>query len=1289
MRISNFDLIQLKLASPEDVLNWSRGEVKKAETINYRTHRAEPEGLMCERIFGPTRDYECYCGKYKKFKYKGVICDKCGVEVTKRSVRRERMGHIRLASPVTHVWYAHGIPNKLAIILDVPQKKLQAVIYFSRYLVVESDDDGRQIAIDQLAEKEKEAVSKVESEIQDQIKAEEDVLAQELKKLGKKKDEDELQIENLEHKSRQKIAKIKEEGVKRKNEVESEMRVIKELVSRIQVGETLTEEENVLLIENDISFFSLKMGAEAIQYLLERLDLNAVSEQLNEDIKSTNLQRRLKATARLRLINGLIVNEMKPEWLILDVIPVIPPELRPIVQISGGRFATADLNDLYRRVINRNNRLKRLMELGAPEVILRNEKRMLQESVDALFDNEHRLGTPVVNKRKVPLKSLSATLRGKQGRFRQNLLGKRVDYSGRAVIVTAGRELKINECGVPKHMALELFKPFVVNQLIERGLAANARSAKFLIEERDQSEEVWNILEEVIKGHPVLINRAPTLHKQSIQAYFPVLVEGDALRIHPLIVEGFNADFDGDQMAIHVPLTKEAIEEAIEVMMPRANMLKATSGEFLMNPGKDLVQAIYYLTTIKNNENRKAIPYFADTMLAESAYQNKKVELREPIEVLKDGELIETTVGRIIFNNLLPEGMKFVNTPVSKKVLKSISLELFTKADIDKVIETLDRINDVGFRFSTTSGFSVGLSDLTSIPDLDDRIADAMKKTEEIENYYRMGLLTPKDKSQQFAKLWQDEFTPEIEKLTKEYLPEGNSLKDVADSGSRYSYDVINQVIGIKGPVIDATQKLVELPITSNYLRGFSSFEYFVSAKGARKGLADTALRTADSGYLTRKLCEVSQDCLVRDHDCGQTEGVFIDVNDDKNRSIPFRDRLVGRVTAKAVKSGKKEVLEANHLITSEDADAVVAAGITKVEVRSPLTCETKFGVCQQCYGVDYSTNKLVDLGKAVGILAAQSIGEPATQLVLRTFYKSGAASAGEDITQGMPRLQELFEARVPKGLAVISEIPGTVEIVNDGKGSNIVRVKNVINDTIDFPYTAEDKVVLKASTKNVKPGDVLFITADGKEVTSSRKGKVTVKDDRILVETQITEEVEYKVSSEQELLVAEGDTIEPGTAITRGNVDPRLLLQAKGMTEAQKYIIDEIQKVYQSQGILLGDKHIEIIVAQMGRYVKVDEPGDSGIIPGEIKDKYVIAELNENLKEKGKKEIKTSSLLLGITLAALKTESFLAAASFQEQVRVLSDAALMGKNDYLRGLKENVIIGKMIPVGEGAVLGE
>lgn len=1288
MKTNRFDFMQLKIASPEDILEWSNGEVKKPETINYRTHRAELDGLMCEKIFGPTKDYECYCGKYKKFKYKGIICDKCGVEVTRKSVRRERMGHIRLASPVTHVWFAHGIPNKLSIILDIPQKKLQSVIYFSRYLVVESDPDGKQMALDQVDEKIKSALQEVDDKNEQKINEENDALKVKVDELKAQKgaDVDDFELDTLEYKTRQKIAKIKEEGLKEKNEVEAEMNVLKELVGRINVGETLTEEENVLLLENEISFFELKMGAEAVKYLLEKLDVNALVEQLRQDIKSTNIQKRLKAIQRLRLVNGLHQHEMKPEWLVLEVIPVMPPELRPIVQISGGRFATADLNDLYRRVINRNNRLKRLIELGAPEVILRNEKRMLQESVDALIDNEHRIGNPVVNKRKVPLKSLSASLRGKQGRFRQNLLGKRVDYSGRAVIVTAGRDLKLNQCGIPKQMALELFKPFVVNQLIERGIAANARSAKYMIEERDKSDEVWNILDEVIQGHPVLLNRAPTLHKQGIQAYFPVLVEGDAIRIHPLIVEGFNADFDGDQMAIHVPLTREAIDEAIALMMPEGNMLKASSGEFIMNPGKDLVQGMYYITKfLRGSEEDPNMPIFTDTMQAEKAYQTGKIHIRQAIKVVINDEAIVTSVGRIVFNQLLPEGYPFFNDIVNAKKLKAISLDVFRRYPVQVVTETLNRINDTGFKFSTASGFSIGINDLVLSDSVDKRIDEAMKQTEEIEKYFQLGLLSDKEKSQQFEKLWVDQVTPEIEKIAMNSLDEENSLREVADSGSRFKSDVINQIIGVKGVVMDATQRIIELPIISNYMKGLTSFEYFIAARGARKGLADTALRTADSGYLTRKLCEVSQDSLIRDEDCGQTAGVFIDRKDDSMRSIPYEERLVGRAAAKDVVAKKGEVIvPAGEIITQDMVKQIVAAGIDRVEVRTPLTCQTRFGVCQKCYGIDYSTNQLVKVGRAVGILAAQSIGEPATQLTLRTFYRGGAA--GADITTGMPRLQELFEARIPKGQAIISEIGGNVEIIEDDN-QNIIRVHNRIVDTIDYPYTLGDKLAVKKTQKNVKGGDLLFTTEGGEEVRSTRKGTLKITESTITVETEITEEVEYKVMKDQELLVADGDKIEAGAKITGGNVDPRELLQTKGLTEAQKYIIDEIHRVFQVQGILLGDKHIEIIVAQMGRYIRVTDPGDSAIITGETRDKYVVADINKELKEQGKKPAKYSEQLLGITAAALRTESFLAAASFQEQVRVLSDAAILGKKDYLRGLKENVIIGRMIPVGENAKL--
>lgn len=1288
-RIKDFHSLQLKVASPDDILSWSHGEVKKAETINYRTHRAEPDGLMCERIFGPTKDYECYCGKYKKYKHKGIICDKCGVEVTRKAVRRERMGHIKLASPVAHIWYSNGIGSKISILLDIPSKKLQSVIYFSRYLVVEFDEDQKSEAINIVKEKMSEAVEESKSGIEKKIENEEMELDKQVKDLksGADSEDQELEIENLSHKTRLKIAKLKEEILKEKNRIESEFNYVINLIQRVNVGETLSEEERYLLLEKDVpTFFTLMMGAEAIKYLLENVDLEKTLEKLREDSKSPNLQKRLKSIQRLRIINSFHQNEMNPEWLILEVLPVIPPDLRPIVQISGGRFATADLNDLYRRVINRNNRLKRLIELGAPDVILRNEKRMLQESVDALIDNEHKGNAAVVNKRKVPLKSLSASLRGKQGRFRQNLLGKRVDYSGRAVIVTAGRDLKLNQCGVPKEMALELFKPFVIHQLIDRGYAVNARSAKLMIEGREKVDEVWNVLEEVIEGHPVLLNRAPTLHKHGIQAFFPILVDGSALRIHPLVCDGYNADFDGDQMAIHVPLTIEAVQEAIDVMMPDKILLNNSSGEFIMAPFRDHIQACYYLTTIREDIRKEKLPVFESFSMAEKAFQNGLIHIKEPIELAKDGEKVETTVGRIIFNQLLPEGYEYYNDVINKKKLKSITLDIFAKYPRESVVDTLNKINDIGFKYSTYSGFSTGLDDLVSIKDLDKKIADALTKTKEINDYYQMGFLTERDKSSQFIKLWMDEFVPEIEQLTKEFLPDDNSLKAVAESGARYGYDVINQVVGIKGVVQDASLRTIELPITSNYTSGFTAFEYFVAAKGGRKGVIDTALRTADSGYLTRKLCEVSQDCLVREHDCGQSsKGLTVTRADDDIRTKPFADRLVGRTPLKDIKDKKGNVIvQAGEYITKEISAKIEEAKLDNIEIRTPLTCKSKFGVCQKCYGYDYGTGEPVNIGKAVGIIAAQSIGEPATQLVLRTFHAGGVA--GDDITSGMPRVQELFEARIPKGKAIISEIPGVVSIIENQK-ENVVRVVNKTTELFDYPYSKEDKVVVKTKQKKVKAGDLLIVTKNDLEVRSKVSGNLTIKENVILIESSGTEEVEYKVPKDQELMIAEGDEIESGTQITRGNIDPRQLLQAKGLLNVQKYIIDEIQKVYQVQGIGIGDKHLEIITSQMGRYVKVINSGDSGIVIGETKDKYIIDAINEKLKNEGKKEIKYAQTLLGITLATLKTESFLSAASFQEQVRVLSDAAIMGKKDYLRGLKENIIIGRMIPTGDKAMI--
>lgn len=1284
-----FNHIQIKIASSEDILNWSSGEVKKAETINYRTHRAEPDGLMCEKIFGPTKDWECFCGKYKKYKHRGIICDKCGVEVTTKSVRRERMGHIRLACPVAHIWYSNGIGSKISTILDIPFKKMQSVIYFSRYLVVSVDKETIKASLKKVENNIKSKLDAVDNDTNLKILEVENQLNEDKAKLLSSQSETEvsLEINNLEHKSRIKIARLKESALKEKNVIEAENEFLINLLKRIQIGETLTEEEKYLLVENEVDeSVELKMGAEAIQHLLANLDLIELEKELKEGATSTNLQKRLKSLQRLRLISSFIKNKMQPDWMVLEVLPVIAPELRPIVQISGGRFATADLNDLYRRVINRNNRLKRLMELGAPEVIMRNEKRMLQEAVDALLDNDSRGNAAVKNKRNIPLKSLSSALRGKHGRFRQNLLGKRVDYSGRAVIVSSGKDLKLDQCGIPKDMALELFKPFVIQKLIEHGIAVNARSAKLLIEGRDKVPDVWNILEEVITDHPVLLNRAPTLHKHGIQAFYPVLIDGEAISLHPLVCGGFNADFDGDTMAIHVPLTEEAIKEAKNKMTPDKILLNNASGEFMMTPSQDIILGLYYITTF-NSEDITQNVLFTSFDEVIKAYDNEKIDLKDKVRVYINGEIIETSAGRIIFNKLLPDTYKFVNKPIDKKALKFLTLDIFNNYERSEIVDTLNKMNKVGFQVATESGYSLGIDDLVSIPDLDKIIAEGVEKTSEVNNYYKMGFLTEAEKTNQIQSIWTKEYVPRIENLTKDFLPEGNNMKLVADSGARYKYDTINQIVGIKGLVFDSTLKVIELPLTSNYTKGFTAFEYFVSARGGRKGLVDTALRTADSGYLTRKLCEVSQDFLVREEDCGSKSGLLVSRADDSIRSFSFSERLFGRVPVKDIKNKNGEILvKAGEYIEKKIADIIAESEIDDVEIRTPLSCKTKFGVCKKCYGYDHGTNKEIEIGKAVGIIAAQSIGEPVSQLVLRTFHKGGTASA--DITVGMPRVQELFEARIPKGQAVISDISGSVNVTQTDK-ENIVEISSVQTEVIEYPYTDKDKVIVKQKQTKVKAGDLLLITSKGLEVRANESGTLTIKPDMILIETSVIDKVEYKIALDQELQVTQGDEIEAGTKITDGNIDPKQLLYAKGLINAQKYIIDEIQRTYELQGIGIGDKHLEVITAQMGRYLKVVNSGDSELIVGEYKDKYIAEEINRRLKAEGKKPAKFVNTLLGITAATLKTESFLSAASFQEQVRVLGEAAILGKKDYLRGLKENIIIGRKIPTGKDAILGE
>jgi len=1150
MDLFNFDAIKISLASPEKIREWSRGEVKKPETINYRTLKPEKDGLFCEKIFGPTKDWECHCGKYKKVKYKGVVCDKCGVEVTKAKVRRERMGHIELAAPVSHIWYFKGVPSRMGLILDMTPRNLEKVLYFAAYVVIDPGD-----------------------------------------------------VTNLEKK------------------------------------QILSEKEYRELKEKYGDRFKAGMGAEAIKELLKEIDLEKLAQELRQELETATGQKKLKIIKRLEVVEAFRKSGNRPEWMILDVIPVIPPELRPMVQLDGGRFATSDLNDLYRRVINRNNRLKKLMDLGAPDIIIRNEKRMLQEAVDALIDNGRR-GRPVTGPGNRPLKSLSDMLKGKQGRFRQNLLGKRVDYSGRSVIVV-GPELKIYQCGLPKEMALELFKPFVMKKLVEKGICNNIKNAKKAVER--QRSEVWDILEEVIKDHPVLLNRAPTLHRLGIQAFEPVLVEGRAIRLHPLVCTAYNADFDGDQMAVHVPLSAEAQAEARFLMLSANNLLKPADGKPIVVPTQDMVLGIYYLTLEKKGDKGEGM-IFSSEEEALLAYEHKVVGLHARIKVKRtaevDGEvisgLVETTVGKIILNQVIPQDLGFVDRSKRENLLKYEIDTLVDKKMLGKIIdrcikvygntrtaEILDEIKELGFKFSTRGAITISVSDMV-IPEVKQKlIAEAEQKVENIEKLYRHGLISDQERYEQVISIWNET----KDKLTEELiqnLDEFNPIFMMANSGARGSKNQISQLAGMRGLMANPSGKTIEMPIKSNFREGLNVIEFFISTHGARKGLADTALRTADSGYLTRRLVDVAQDIIVREEDCGTEKGIEVsEIRDGTEVIETLEERIIGRYAAKDIINEKtgEVIVKRNELITEEIAKKIVDAGEKSVYVRSVLECKTRYGVCTKCYGLDLGTGQPVNVGEAVGIIAAQAIGEPGTQLTMRTFHTGGIA--GQDITQGLPRVEELFEARKPKGVAIISEIEGYVSIKEDKKRTITVRNDNGEERTYEVPYGAR-------------------------------------------------------------LKVNDGDYVKAGDELTEGSINPHDLLRIKGPRGVQSYLLAEVQKVYKMQGVDINDKHIEIIIRQMMKKVKIEDPGDTELLPGDIVEIYRFEEENDRAIAEGKRPALGRRVLLGITKAALSTESFLSAASFQETTRVLTDAAIKGKVDPLIGLKENVIIGKLIPAGTG-----
>jgi len=1282
--IKDFKALKLSIASPEQILNWSYGEVRKAETINYRTHRPEVDGLMDEKIFGPTKNFECYCGKYKKIRYKGIICDKCGVEVTHKRVRRERMGHIKLASPVTHVWFAHGVPNKLAIILGVTQKKLETVIYFARYLVTSYDQDKKTEVIDRIKSK-KEADLKAISDELNQKLQETELHFAEIIANAKKEEANEkkltFKIDKINNDLRKELAKIKSVYSQKEGNLLNKYKGILELVETLEECTTLSEDDFNLLREFDAIFFEAEMGAEAIEKVLSKINITSELESIDAQIKdSRSIPKRRKLIQRMRVLEGMLKAGIAPSWIVIDVLPVIPPDLRPIIQLPGGRFATSDLNDLYRRVINRNNRLKRLMSLGAPEIILRNEKRMLQESVDALVDNDHRPGNPVLNSRGLPYKSLSDMLRGKQGRFRQNLLGKRVDYSGRSVIV-AGPELKINQCGLPKTMALELFKPFVLRQIIVEGLAPNIKSAKLFFESK--APEVWDLLERVIEGRPVLLNRAPTLHKQGIQAFFPVLIEGNAIRLHPMVCRGFNADFDGDQMAVHVPLSTKAIEEAKEKMFAKSNILLNADGNPVINVEKDMALGVFHVTGLEEREKPK---YFSSSDEAIGRYQNDELELREEIKVLIDGKLIDTSVGRILFNNAIPseatEELGFLNRPFNKGEVAKLSSTIFNKFGADVTVKFLDNIESLGFNFATQSALTVGMDDFVISANKDKYLEEIEQKEDQLLNDYLNGLITDEERKRLFEKLWMDMIEKIADDNWKNYQSQkDNNLVVLQDSGAIPVQNPLRQISGVRGLILDPSGNIVQLPLRSNYKEGLSALEYFVAARGTRKGLADTALKTAESGYLTRRLCDVAQDLITKEDDCGSEDGITI--YRGQSRRISFGDRLAGRIAAEVIADPKtgEVIVKAQEEITPEMAKSVDEAKVESAKVRSVLTCRSRYGVCQRCYGNSLSTKRIVNKGVAVGIIAAQSMGEAATQLTLNTKHLSGRA--GTDITQGLPRVEELFEARTPKARALISGMDGEVSFIKDD-ADNVVGLKIVSKESVSKKFTLEEKDVTKIQkSKTLKEGDVIFTKASGDNVVAIGPGKAVRKDNEIMVTMEKVMEEEFEITPKDSLLVEDHANVIKGTQLTDGSIDPKELMDKTDIYASQHYLIDHIQETYGIQGIAIDDKHVECIVRQMSRFCKITDPGDSIYLPGNFVDRNLIDEENAKLKGQGLRPAKYERQLVGITIAAIKTESFLSASSFEQQVRVLSDAAITGKMDELRGLKENVIIGRTVPLGD------
>jgi len=1285
--LNDFNSIRLSLASPDQIRSWSYGEVTKPETINYRTLKPERDGLFCERIFGPTKDYECYCGKYKKIRYKGVICDKCGVEVAHSQVRRERMGHIELAAPVAHIWFVKVTTSRLGLLLDLSPRKLEQVLYFAKFVITQVNDDAKVQTIDRLKDDLEIELAELQESTQEAAESEEtDIPTEENESETVDETEEDIEVDvEVEAETEVGTKQSKREPTPEELRLQEELAAKIQEIEAIQHSRLLGVNEYRELVSEWGDLFRAKMGAEAILEILQHLDLEKLRDDLYEDAVSTTGQNRKKVIKRLRVVKAFLKQGTKPEWMILTVLPVIPPELRPMVQLDGGRFATSDLNDLYRRVINRNNRLKRLMEMGTPQVIIRNEQRMLQEAVDSLIDNGRR-GRAVTTSSGHKLKSLSDMLRGKQGHFRQNLLGKRVDYSGRSVIVS-GPDLKLHECGLPKRMALELFKPFVMRRLIARGLAYNVRNAKRAVERG--KEGVWDILEEVVHDHPILLNRAPTLHRLGLQAFMPKLVDGSAIQLHPLVCGAFNADFDGDQMAVHIPLSRAAIEEAKQVMLSTYNMLSPSSGDPVVAPTMEMVLGCYYLTSLNPEKVTGQGMTFIDFNDARLAHDLGVVDLDAEINILKqDGQYpLKTCVGRIIFNETLPEDLQFQNILIDKKKLKQLTAESFRRFGNEVTASMLDKIKDIGFKYSTKSGLTMAVSDLEVPLDKPQIIGRADKKVSSIENQYQEGLVTKDERYQSIVRTWidaNDELTKSLEKS----LDRQGSIYMMANSGARGNMGQIRQMAGMRGLMSDPSGQIIELPIKANFREGLSVLEYFISTHGARKGLADTALRTSDSGYLTRRLIDVAQSILVTEEDCGTDEGRWASEPAEKGILPSLSERIVHRFTARAVAHPEtgEIIVDRNEEINPEKAAKIVDAGITEVCIRSPLTCQTGKGICQQCYGIDLARGGLVDVGVAVGIIAAQSIGEPGTQLTMRTFHTGGVA--GLDITGGLPRVEELLEARNPKGQAIITEMDGVAEITDIDDGLKI-KITNLEDHRDDYPippgYEAAvtngqlvdaDHVLALPISKDTEEE----LTNDLKPVLARLQGTIEVDENQIYITYKEMEEKDYLVPQGTRFLVKSGDTVRAGDQLTEGSLNPQEVLRIEGADAVKRYLVNAVQKVYRAQGVTIHDKHIEIIVSQMLRRVRIDSSGDTGILPGELVDRLDYEAINTKVLAEGGEPATAHPVLLGITRASLNTPSFLAAASFQETTRVLTEAAVVGSVDKLEGLKENVIIGKLIP---------